>query len=78
MRQAGGKLVHAWAIEGDIDLEAVVSNTFTMEWPPRSGRMQTFPEIDRGGWFDLPTAARKIIGGQQPLLVELAELLGVH
>ena len=77
VRQAGGKLVHAWAIEAEIDPAELVSNTFAMEWPPRSGRMQSFPEIDRGGWFDQETAARKIIPGQQPLLVELAALLGM-
>src|SRR3954453_13615724 len=77
VRQAGGKLVHAWAIEAEIDPAELVSNTFVMEWPPRSGRMQSFPEIDRGGWFDQETAARKIIPGQQPLLVELAALLGM-
>ena len=77
VRQAGGKLVHAWAIEAEIDPAELVSNTFAMEWPPRSGRMQSFPEIDRGGWFGQETAARKIIPGQQPLLVELAALLGI-
>ena len=75
VRQAGGKLVHAWAVEGEIDVDAVFSNTFSMEWPPRSGRMQAFPEIDRGGWFDMRTAAVKLIAGQRPLLIELAGLL---
>ena len=60
IQQKGGKTVHAWAVEGDIDHETIVSNTFEIEWPPRSGKMQTFPEIDRAAWFDLETAKGKI------------------
>src|SRR5437879_675969 len=56
VRQAGGKLVHAWALPGDLDVSRMTSNTFDLEWPPRSGRMQTFPEVDRAEWFDLDTA----------------------
>ncbi len=67
-RQSSRKTVTAWAIELDssatLDLDTVVSNTFEMEWPPRSGRMQSFPEIDRAAWFDLDTARRKVVGGQ--------------
>jgi len=74
-RQAGGKLVHAWALEGDIDAAAIVSNRFTMEWPPRSGRQQEFPEVDRAQWFDLETARRKILAGQVGFLAELETLL---
>src|ERR1700733_10588544 len=55
-----GKIVHAWAIEGDIDHETITSNLFEMEWPPKSGRMQSFPEIDRAGWFDVDEARIKI------------------
>jgi predicted NUDIX family NTP pyrophosphohydrolase len=75
VRQAGGKIVRAWAAGGDIDPATVVSNTFEMEWPPRSGIIGTFPEIDRAAWFDLPTAHDKIVAGQRPLLERLGELL---
>ena len=53
MRQPGGKIVSAWALPGDLDVSVVRSNTFTMEWPPRSGRTGEFPEVDRAGWFDV-------------------------
>ena len=66
--QGGGKHVLAWCGVGDIDTAAIESNTFEMEWPPRSGRMQRFPEVDRAGYFDLATAEEKIIPGQRPLL----------
>jgi predicted NUDIX family NTP pyrophosphohydrolase len=75
-RQAGGKTVHAWAVEGDCDAAALRSNTFRLEWPPRSGRMAEFPEVDRAAWFDLATARRKLNRGQLPLLDALARLLG--
>jgi predicted NUDIX family NTP pyrophosphohydrolase len=71
VRQRGGKVVTAWAIEGDLDPEAAVSNTFEMEWPPRSGKRQTFPEIDRVGWFDVPSARNKIKSAQIPFLDRL-------
>jgi predicted NUDIX family NTP pyrophosphohydrolase len=74
IRQAGGKTVHAWAIESDFDPANLISNTFSMEWPPRSGRQQTFPEADRAAWFPLDVARRKILKGQIPLLDELARL----
>jgi predicted NUDIX family NTP pyrophosphohydrolase len=73
IKQRGGKIVTAWAVEGDIDTVAVVSNTFAMEWPPRSGRTAEFPEIDRAEWFDLPTARTKILAAQEPFLDRLAE-----
>lgn len=76
VRQAGGKWVHAWAVEGDIDPERIRSNTFSMEWPPRSGRQQEFPEIDRAGWFRIDEARRKILAGQVKLLDQLLEFLG--
>jgi len=76
-RQAGGKTVAAWAVAGDLDAAAIVSGTFSMEWPPRSGRRQSFPEVDRGGWFSLAEASEKILAGQRPLLAQLAALLGV-
>ncbi len=75
VKQKGGKVVHAWAFEGDCDPEALVSNTFTMEWPPRSGRQMQFPEIDRVGFFDLVVARKKINAGQIALLDELEEIV---
>ena len=75
VRQSGGKRVTAWAVEGDLDPSAVKSNTFLLEWPPRSGRRQEFPEIDRAGWFDLGTARRKIVKGQVALVDRLEERL---
>jgi len=75
IQQPGGKIVHAWAVEGDLDPTTIVSNTFEIEWPPRSGRLQSFPEIDRAAWFALPEATRKILRGQVPLLEELAQML---
>ena len=76
-KQAGGKLVSAWAIEGDCDASAIVSNTFTMEWPPRSGQRREFPEVDRAGWFPLDVAKEKILTGQTGFLEELDEILHV-
>lgn len=76
IRQKAGKVVAAWAIEGDVDPVAIHSNTFTMEWPPRSGRMQSFPEIDRAEWFPLDRARTRINAAQLPLLEELAAMLG--
>ncbi|MEP7208209.1 MAG: NUDIX domain-containing protein [Casimicrobiaceae bacterium] len=72
VRQAGGKVVQAWALAADFDAADLCSTTFEMEWPPRSGRRQAFPEVDRGGWFDLDEAGCKILAGQRPLLDELA------
>jgi predicted NUDIX family NTP pyrophosphohydrolase len=77
VKQAGGKRIHAWALEGDIDVSHIRSNTFEMEWPPRSGRRQRFPEIDRAGWFDLDTARDKLVKGQVPLIDMLAARLGL-
>lgn len=76
VRQKSGKVVHAWAFEADLDLTRFVSNTFEIEWPPRSGRRQSFPEIDRIAYFALPIAMVKILAYQQPLLRELAERCG--
>jgi predicted NUDIX family NTP pyrophosphohydrolase len=73
IRQRSGKTVVAWALEGDADADAVRSNTFTMEWPPRSGSMREFPEIDRAGWFGLDEAREKILPAQAPLLDRLDE-----
>lgn len=68
VKQAGGKTVHAWTVAGDLDAAAVVSNTFEMEWPPRSGKRATFPEVDRAAWFDLDAAAAKINPAQRAFL----------
>src|SRR3712207_5912474 len=62
------KVLTAWAAEGDLDVAAVRSNTFELEWPPRSGRRQEFPEIDRAAWFDVDTARNKVVAGQRPFL----------
>ncbi len=70
--QAGGKRVIAFAGKGDLDVERVESNLFEMEWPPKSGRRQSFPEVDRAGWFGIAEARQKIIPGQLPLLDRLA------
>ena len=72
VRQPGGKIVHAWAFEGDCDPERLRSNTFAREWPPGSGRMRHYPEVDRAAWFEIPEAVRRINAGQTPLLDELA------
>jgi predicted NUDIX family NTP pyrophosphohydrolase len=73
VRQRSGKTVVAWALEGDADVAAIRSNTFTMEWPPRSGTMREFPEIDRAGWFGPDEAREKILPAQAPLLDRLDE-----
>ncbi|NTW59526.1 MAG: NUDIX domain-containing protein, partial [Nitrospirae bacterium] len=75
VRQRGGKIVHAWAMEGDCDPEKMKSNTFTMEWPPHSGRQQEFPEVDRAGWFALNEAKRLINPAQAGLLEEVQRAL---
>jgi predicted NUDIX family NTP pyrophosphohydrolase len=75
IRQAGGKLVHAFALEGDLDPKAIHSNTFEMEWPPRSGRRQAFPEVDRAAWFPLDVAREKIHKGQVGLLDALERMV---
>jgi len=72
IRQAGGKVVHAWAVEGDCDPAKLRSNTFSMMWPPKSGRMQEFPEVDRAGWFGIDEAKVRILAGQVGFLDELA------
>jgi predicted NUDIX family NTP pyrophosphohydrolase len=67
-KQASGKIISAWAVEGDFDAASIKSNVFELEWPPKSGKRQLFPEIDRGAWFDLATARQKIVKGQVPVL----------
>lgn len=74
-KQASGKIITAWAFEGDCDASAIKSNTFSMEWPLRSGRQQEFPEVDRAGWFSVSVAKEKIIKGQSGFLDELTQIL---
>ena len=75
VKQKGGKEVHAWAVEGDLDVTHIQSNTFELEWPPRTGKYQSFPEVDRGEWFDIPTAKKKINAGQWALIAQLEAML---
>jgi predicted NUDIX family NTP pyrophosphohydrolase len=77
VRQANGKIVHAWAVEGDIDATAIRSNTFPLEWPPKSGRIREFPEIDRGAWFSVQAARRKVNSAQMGLIDQLLQHLQV-
>jgi len=75
VKQTSGKIVHAFACEGDFDPRQMTSNMFEMEWPPRSGRVQRFPEVDRAEWFALAEAVDRIIAYQRPFLTELQEKL---
>ena len=74
-KQPGGKIVSAWALEGECDAGTIRSNLFCMEWPPRSGRMAEFPEVDRAGWFTLEEAGRKMLKGQVAILGAFSALL---
>jgi predicted NUDIX family NTP pyrophosphohydrolase len=76
VRQRAGKVVEAWAAEGEFDPARIVSNQFEMEWPPRSGKQDSFPEVDRAEWFAPAAAREKIIAGQAPLIERLLERLG--
>jgi len=75
-KQPGGKIVIAWSVEADIDANAIKSNMFSMEWPPKSGRLKEFPEVDRAGWFSLPEAGLKILKGQRAMLDDFLERRG--
>jgi predicted NUDIX family NTP pyrophosphohydrolase len=75
IEQAGGKVLTAWAAEGDLDADSARSNTFTLEWPPRSGRMQEFPEIDRAAWLPIAQARTKLVRAQVELLDRLLAAL---
>jgi predicted NUDIX family NTP pyrophosphohydrolase len=77
VKQASGKIVIAWAAEGDCDPDRMVSNVCSIEWPPRSGRMIEIPEADRGGWFALDEGRQRILKSQQPFLERLAGILAV-
>ncbi len=76
VRQGSGKLVEAWALEGDLDVSEIRSNLFQLEWPRGSGRIQEFPEVDRAAWFDLATAAEKLVKAQVAFLERLARAIG--
>jgi predicted NUDIX family NTP pyrophosphohydrolase len=78
IRQPGGKVVHAWAVEGDFDAWRIRSNTFSMEWPPRSGKFRDFPEVDRAEWFAIAEAKQRILRGQVGLLEQLEQRLGAE
>lgn len=75
IRQRSGKVLTAWAAAGDLDPDAITSNTFTIEWPPRSGTQREFPEVDRAGWFDVPTARDKVLAAQAELIDRLLSAL---
>lgn len=75
IKQSGAKIVTAFAIRADLDVTCAVSNEFEMEWPPRSGTMRSFPEVDRVAWFDVETARVKLLKGQRPFLDRLLDLL---
>lgn len=78
LKQPSGKLIHAWAVRGEIDASSITSSTFLTEWPPRSGRQQEFPEIDRGDWFTITAGKEKIVAGQRGFLDQLLEQLDLH
>jgi predicted NUDIX family NTP pyrophosphohydrolase len=75
VKQPSGKIVHAWALEKDLDVTEITSNSFTMEWPKNSGKMREYPEIDRAGWFSLDEARTKILKGQVALLDRLVDVV---
>ena len=77
VRQPSGKMIYAWAVEGNLDAASVRSNLFAMEWPPRSGIQRQFPEVDSGDWFTVPQALEKLVPGQRGLLTELQAKIGV-
>jgi predicted NUDIX family NTP pyrophosphohydrolase len=74
-KQPSGKIITAWAFEGDCNASTIKSNTFSMEWPPHSGKREEFPEVDRAGWFSIPVAKEKIIKGQSSFIDELTQIL---
>lgn len=75
IRQKGGKVVHAWAVSGDLDVTRSTSNTFEVEWPPHSGKLQEFPEVDRAAWFEPEAARHKLLPAQRPFIDRLEALL---
>ena len=77
LRQSGGKVVHAWAVQGEIDASRVKSNKFSLEWPPKSGAQHQFPEIDKAEWFAIPEARERLLPGQHGFLAELERKVGI-
>jgi predicted NUDIX family NTP pyrophosphohydrolase len=77
LKQSGGKVVHVWAIEADCDPSQVRSNLFSMEWPPKSGKTQKFPEVDRAAWFNIPEARKRILAGQIGFIDQLISVLAI-
>ena len=77
VKQSGGKVVHAWAIEADCDASGIRSNLFALEWPPKSGKTQQFPEVDRAGWFTVAEARKRLLAAQTKFIDQLVSLLGV-
>ena len=75
VKQKAGKIIKAWAVEGDIDPTAIESNTFEIEWPPKSGKKKILPEVDKAEWFTVKAAAEKINPGQLPLIEELQQMM---
>ena len=75
IKQKGGKFVYAWAVEADIDPSKIKSNTFTLEWPPKTGRINEYPEVDRGEWFSVEAARQKILPSQAELISDLLKKL---
>ena len=78
VRQPGGKLVFAWALRSGFDPSRLKSNLFSMEWPPKSGKQQEFPEVERAQWFSMEDARTKILKGQKPVLDQLLAMLALH
>jgi predicted NUDIX family NTP pyrophosphohydrolase len=78
IRQTGGKIVSVWTVEGDCDPAKLISNSYRMEWPPRSGKIVEFPEVDRGAWFSIHDAHDNILPSQSPMLFRLVESVGLH
>lgn len=77
-KQKGGKLIYAWAAEGDLEVSSLKSNQFELEWPPKSGKKQWFPEVDKAAWFSMEMAGQKINPGQAAFIAELIEKLAYH
>lgn len=78
VKQPSGKIIYPWAIEGNLDASKIKSNNFELEWPPKSGKMKEFPEIDKAEWFSFEIAKHKILKGQIPILEQLANILDVE
>jgi predicted NUDIX family NTP pyrophosphohydrolase len=78
VRQAGGKIVQVWALKGDLDPSLIRSNTFTLEWPPKSGSVREFPEVDSAGWFIMAVANQKVLSGQREFLSRLCDRLAAN